>query len=367
MAAAKKLGDPVQQPISSTQTMPDSKAASTQHADQGSHRHFTEAPAQSSQKHRQKCDQSSCSDKRLQQVWNNSPPGVEGGSTAAAHAELNPELALTAQGQQAQQGTPESDSRTASSTHPADTAQSLLHFTPGRRRDSSDVPASRVWNAVAELSQQPSLANSEITTPAGSDEFCNRNVVKGSRRKRKDSRPHKPGPPAFPQLPYERSLQQQQSEGDAASHCTDCEHQTGLASESARQTCAQTDMLADAMQRQLQLRERRAEGALGEGQEGPQQRLSQHGGYMQRGYQERLPRRRTTRSMLRGADTQTGKSSNGNRCNASHCLELRPLMVGVFLFMLGTSRLLQKDKAFACSASQQGCKQCTNANALFAH
>ncbi|KAL0047976.1 hypothetical protein WJX82_004829 [Trebouxia sp. C0006] len=43
-----------------------------------------------------------------------------------------------------------------------------------------------------------------------------------------------------------------------------------------------------------------------EDQEGGQQHLGRHGGYMQRGGQERLPRRRTTRSLLRGADVQTG-------------------------------------------------------------
>lgn len=43
-----------------------------------------------------------------------------------------------------------------------------------------------------------------------------------------------------------------------------------------------------------------------EEQRGGQQHLSQHGGYMQRGGQERLSRRRTTRSLLRGADVQTG-------------------------------------------------------------
>lgn len=307
MAAAKKLGDAVPQPTPSTHTLPDSKAAVTQHADQGSHRHFPEAPAQSSQKHQQKFDQQcSYSDERLQQVCS-SPAGVEGGSTAPACAELKPESALRPQ--LAQRGMPaESDSRTASSTNAADTAQSLLHSPQGRRYTSSDLPTSRARNAVADLSQQPLLADCGTTTSAESDEPRNRSAVKGSRGKRKDSRPRKPGPPAFPQLPYERSLQQQQSECDAGSHCTEYEHGLPLlASDTARQTCAQTDMLADAMQRQLQLRERRAEGGLGEGQEGPQQRLSQHGGYMQRGSQERLPCRRTTRSMLRGADTQTGK------------------------------------------------------------
>lgn len=306
MAAAKKLGDAVQKPTPSISAVPE--AATTQHTDQGSHRHSTEAPAQSSQKHQQSfAQQCSCSDGRFQQVCS-SPPGVEGGSTAPAHAEPRSESALRAQGKQTQQSTPESNSRTASSTHATDTAQSELHSTNAtqcRHRTSSDVPTSRVRNAVAELSQQPLLAHGEATTPAGLDESCNRSAVKGSKRKRKDSRGRKPGPPAFPQLPYERSLQQQQSEWDAGAPSTDFGEV--LASDTARQTCAQTDMLADAMQRQLQLRESRADGGLGEGQEGPQQQLSQHGGYMQRGSQERLPRRRTTRSMLRGADTQTGK------------------------------------------------------------
>ena len=69
---------------------------------------------------------------------------------------------------------------------------------------------------------------------------------------------------------------------------------------------AQTDQMADAMQQRLwrlQMDELRADSD----RHAAQQHLSQHGGYMQRGGQERRARRRTTRSMLRAADVQNGE------------------------------------------------------------
>ena len=127
-------------------------------------------------------------------------------------------------------------------------------------------------------------------------------------RKQKKNRIRKSGPSAFPQLPHERALQLQ-SACDAGHTATPSSHQPpqarAQASDMPWQGPAQADQLADAMQQRLwrlQMDQVRAE----EDQQGGQQHLSRHGGYMQRGGQERVPRRRTTRSLLRGADVQTG-------------------------------------------------------------
>ena len=44
--------------------------------------------------------------------------------------------------------------------------------------------------------------------------------------------------------------------------------------------------------------------------------MSHHGGYMQREGHERLPRRRTTRSMLRAIDLQTGEQNVTSASNS---------------------------------------------------
>lgn len=307
-AAARKLGNAFETATTLTHAAPDSKAAAIQHTDhQRSHRHFISAPAQASQGHWQTCGrQCDGSHGPSDQVCgSHAVAGAEG--TAAAHAEAPCEQALPVQSHQAQQGAAGSGGRHVSGIQ-ADTAQNVLFVTEGRRNTSSAVLTSVVPNAVFVLSEPPSVADSEPTSPALSDDPLDKAPIKSDRRQKKGRRHCKPGPSAFPQLPYERSLQLEQSVQDPAYRSTDSEHGSPvLASDTAWQTSTQTDMLADAMQQRLQLQERRAEEPLWEGQEGPQQRLSQHGGYMQRGAQERLPRRRTARSMLRGADTQTGK------------------------------------------------------------
>ena len=303
-AAANKPSNGLKTPTTLTHATPDSKAATTQHTDQSLNRHFTEAPAQASQGHWQTCDwQCNGSNGQSNQVCS-SLAAVEAEGTAATHAEAPREPALQVQSHQAQRGAPGSGDRCASSTQAAGTSQPVLDSTHGRRITSNSVQTILVPNTVFTLSQRPSLADSELTSPALSDEPLNRPVHNRDRRRKKARRHSKPGPSAFPQLPFERSLQLGQSARDSASQS---EHGRGWASDTAWQTSAQTDILADAMQQRLQLQERRADGGLAEGQERPQHRLSQHGGYLQRGAQERLPRRRTTRSMLRGADTQTGK------------------------------------------------------------
>lgn len=130
-----------------------------------------------------------------------------------------------------------------------------------------------------------------------------------STRQRKKRIERRPGPSAFPQLPHELALHLQSTSIHTSTHLSSPPSPVhtpfAQASDTVQRTPAQTEQLADAMQQrlwQLQMAEVRAEE---QGRTG-QCHLTQHGGYMQRGSQERLPRRRTTRSMLRGSDTQTG-------------------------------------------------------------
>ena len=308
--AAKKPGSVVHSSTSPTHIALDSKAA-TQHADQSLNRHLIEASPHltNSDMHQKTHDRRSRSPRSPAHQVGSFEPAVEAGARVATHAAALDEFAFQAQSHQAQQGRPGSNGWSASSSAQAtDATQSVLH---GRCSTRSVTPVSLVPNAVAELTQQPSLADSGTTSVVMSGDVVTSTATKRGRGKKKETRPCKAGPPAFPELPYERSLRLHDSESHAqplAPHLAESRHALpASASDTARHTSAQTDTLADAMQQRLQLQERWAEGPLGEGQGGPQQRLSQHGGYMQREGQERLPRRRTTRSMLRGADTQTGK------------------------------------------------------------
>ncbi len=173
-----------------------------------------------------------------------------------------------------------------------------------RSHDVTTHGTSKSCNPIAALAQNADKP--QASGAVNSTESADSDASWRSRQKKKHLR--KSGPSAFPQLPHERALQLQSS-------CID-PHSTSppspqppqaraQASDMPRQGPAQTDQLADAMQQRLwrlQMDEVRAE----EDREGGQQHLGRHGGYMQRGGQERLPRRRTTRSLLRGADVQTG-------------------------------------------------------------
>ena len=306
-AAANKPGDAFETPATLMHATPDSKAATTQRTGQSLNRQLTEAPAQASQAQWQTCGwRRNSSNGPSNQVFSSHAEG-----TAGPHAESPRERALLVQSHQvqsqAQRGAPECSDKCGNSMQAAGISQPVLDSTHGRRNTSNALPTSVVPNAVLLLSERPSLVDNELTSPAFSHDPFTRAPHNRDTGKKKMRRHSKPGPSAFPQLPFERSLQLEQTAREPASQSTNSEHGPGLASDTAWKTSAQTDILADAMQQRLQLQERRAEGGPAEGQEGPQQRLSQHGGYMQRGARERLPRRRTTRSMLRGADTQTGK------------------------------------------------------------
>jgi len=159
-------------------------------------------------------------------------------------------------------------------------------------------------NPIAALAQDADepQASSAIHSAMSADDAASWH----SRQKKKHLR--KPGPSAFPQLPHEHALQLQ-STCIATHSASPPSYQPpkgrSQASDRPQQGPAQTDQLADAMQQRLwrlQMDQVRAE----EDRQGGQQHLSRHGGYTQRGGQERLPRRRTTRSLLRGADVQTG-------------------------------------------------------------
>ena len=351
-AAAKKSGNAFETPTTLMHAMPESKAATTQDIDQRSDRHFTAAPAQASHEHWQTCGR--------QCDGSHGPPNQVCHSHAVVGADATDagapcEQARQVQSHQAQPGAAGSGGSRASSIQAADTAEHVLPGIQGRRNISNALPTSLVPNTVCALSEQPSVADSEPTSSALSDDPLNEASINSGRRQKKGRRHCKPGPSAFPQLPYERSLQLEQSVQNSASRSTDSEHDLPVsASDTAWQTSAQTDVLADAMQQRLQLQERRAEGPFGEGQEGPQQRLSQHGGYMQRGSQERLPRRRTARSMLRGADTQTGKKMVQHyRALHESCVSVRrPLLGDAHLHMLLVSLLLPVHEKLFCIFDQ---------------
>ena len=302
-AAAKKCKEAhaVETPTTLMHATPDSKAAAAQHTGHSLNRHSTEAPAQASPEHWQTLGQQCHASNGPCKHSCASHAVVEAAGTAATHASEPCQQEPQIERYQAQQGAPGLAGGCAPST-PAP----VLDSTQDRRDTSNALPTSVVPNAVFLLSERPSLADGEPTLLAVSDDPLDKAAIKSGRRRKKGRRHCKPGPSAFPQLPYERFLQLEHSAQDPAPHSSDSDLKPVLAPDAAWQTSAQTDILADAMQRRLQLQERRAGGGLGEGHEGPQQRLSQHGGYMQREAQERLPRRRTTRSMLRGTDTQTG-------------------------------------------------------------
>lgn len=181
-----------------------------------------------------------------------------------------------------------------------------FHANPAstRRHDITTHGTSKICNPIVTLAlnaDKPQASSAVNGTESADSDAC-------WRGRQKKNHLRKPGPSAFPQLPHERALQLQ-------SACIDTHSTSPLspqppqaraqASDTPRQVPAQTDQLADAMQQRLwrlQMDQVRAE----EDREGGQQHLGRHGGYMQRGGQEKLPRRRTTRSLLRGADVQTG-------------------------------------------------------------
>lgn len=154
---------------------------------------------------------------------------------------------------------------------------------------------------------------------------------------------YKPGPSAFPQLPHEAVLQQaaadqhpslsltEQSMPDP--HAGPPQQQNGLTAEqqaaawnvSAEQPAGQAQ--AEAEQGQADSNQKEANSEEGPRQDGLRQYVkSHHGGYMQRGGHERLPHRRTTRSMLRGADVQTGTFTHRqwHVCRHRHGIVLLP-------------------------------------------
>ncbi|KAL3160062.1 hypothetical protein ABBQ38_009777 [Trebouxia sp. C0009 RCD-2024] len=293
------------------------RQTATQHVDQSLSRHSEDLPAQSKDMHRKKKTHSrqSSSHDGLATHKCSSSCAVQDTTQAVTLAEAPSQLDLTAQGQQGQPGM---RSTSSSSTPVFSKVQPVVYDAEGRCRGSLSHLVRLSPNVISDVAEQPSWGEGGSIAAALSDDTVNGTADKHGRRRKGGTRPRKPGPSAFPQLPYERSLLLQQS---AASPVD--EHNDALpysASDTAQQTSAQTDILADAMQQRLQLQEHRAEGGgLGEGQGGPQQRMSQHGGYMQRGGRERLPCRRTTRSMLRGADTQTGEKLLNHHQNLSQC------------------------------------------------
>lgn len=152
---------------------------------------------------------------------------------------------------------------------------------------------------VAEAEDKPA-ANSAFSFGVSADD------PPSQQGKRKHTR--KPGPSAFPKLPHEHALQLQASTATITTPSSSYSQPDSRTSAADMPTHmpAQTDQMADAMQQRLwrlQMDELRADSD----RHTAQQHLSQHGGYMQRGGQERRPRRRTTRSMLRAADVQDGE------------------------------------------------------------
>ena len=184
------------------------------------------------------------------------------------------------------------------------TRASLTHSVSTQRHSVTTYETSKNHNPIAALAQSADepQASSAVNSAVSAD-----NAASWHDRQKK-SHQRNPGPSAFPQLPHERALQLQSACIDTHSTSSPSPQPPqarAQASDMPRQGLAQTDQLADAMQQRLwrlQMDQARAE----EDRQGGQQHLSQHGGYTQRGGQERLPRRRTTRSLLRGADVQTG-------------------------------------------------------------
>lgn len=109
---------------------------------------------------------------------------------------------------------------------------------------------------------------------------------------------YKPGPSAFPQPPHEAVMQ-----ATTAVHNHAPQHHAnhGLHAETPQQQPA-VEVQEAAGEHQLARDQSTQQGAV------RQYAKSQHGGYMQREGHERTSHRRTTRSMLRGADVLTGLS-----------------------------------------------------------
>lgn len=111
----------------------------------------------------------------------------------------------------------------------------------------------------------------------------------------------KPGPSAFPQPTHEICLQRMAADLQSST-ASPCSSQTTTTEQPSSATA--TAQAPDAQQPQGQ-----AHTQQGGDQHVQlrQQAMTHHGGYMQREGHERLPRRRTTRSILRGVDLQTGE------------------------------------------------------------
>lgn len=109
---------------------------------------------------------------------------------------------------------------------------------------------------------------------------------------------YKPGPAAFPQPLHEVALQSAAAGQDQALAVSQ-NAVTGLQAESAQQQPA-VELHAAADESEFATQQQTYQKSL------LQFAKSHHGGYVQREGHERAPHRRTTRSMLRGADVKTG-------------------------------------------------------------
>ena len=129
---------------------------------------------------------------------------------------------------------------------------------------------------------------------------------------------HKPGPSAFPQMPHEVYVQHAAARQDVLSSAS-CQNIDTCINADQQQTAAEQQHPAEALQNADQGYSAASEHETQ--QEGVRQfAKSHHGGYMQREGQERTPHRRTTRSMLRGADVQTGMFTFLQHHPAQACL-----------------------------------------------
>lgn len=294
-----------QGPSSPAQSVPDSKPA-TQYTSTNMHGHDKDVLVNSNSKHGKRHSS------------NDTSPAKQGSPSSlpeapAAHAVTDTAALPVLSHQSSQRTQPHAtdlNSRHTCSTSPTHTAEPSLVTDVGGCNAEHDKPVSVLPNAAALMADGQLPGGDETTSNALETDLYDSPAVRQRRRKKGGAR--QPGPPAFPQLPYQRTLQLLESshtESASSSLAEPGSASPATALDTAQHKPAQTDNMAAGMQsrlQQLQMQELRAEGQ-GEGQErGPQQQMSQHGGYMQREGCERLPRRRTTRSMLRGADTQTG-------------------------------------------------------------
>ena len=300
-----------QGPPAPAHSAPDSKPV-TQHAGTNMHGHSKDVlvSSQGKQRRTHRRRHSSNHIGLVKQASRSGLPEEEAAAHAATDTEALHMLSHKEHGQQAQQCATGLNSRPARGTSLPDMAEPSSVTAAGGCKAEHGKAANVIPNAAAIIAEGQLPNNAEANMTALETDMHDSAAIRHSQRKRGSAR--QPGPSAFPQMPYERSLQLLESSNANLSGPSLAE--PGSVSpvpelDTIQHTHAETDSMAAGMQsrlQQLQMQELRAEG---EGQgAGPQHQMSQHGGYMQREGHERLPRRRTTRSMLRGADTQTGDS-----------------------------------------------------------